>query len=143
MERMIIFCMLFFCSSMALTAAPHRTAKYRQIYKTITRLEDIVKNQDVELLHTPENLVDGCLSTAVTCFQKGILKLEPKNSEVNSRFNKKIRVLKSFTYRDGGKQCEPACESYEKKSPKEFLKSFAKLINKVIRVDSSWGLFDI
>ncbi|KFO91502.1 Interleukin-21, partial [Buceros rhinoceros silvestris] len=132
MERMIIFCMLFFCSSMALTAAPLRTAKYRQIHKTITRLEDIVKDQDVELLHTPENFVDGCLSAVVTCFQKGIPKLQPKNSEVNPRFNQKIKVLRSFTYSDGGK-CEPACESYQKKTPKEFLQSFGKLINKVIR----------
>jgi len=40
-------------------------------------------------------------------------------------------------------QCESSCESYEKKKPKEFLKSFAKLIKKVIRVDSSWLLFNI
>lgn len=29
-------------------------------------------------------------------------------------------------------QCESTCESYEKKSPKEFLKSFSKLMKKVI-----------
>lgn len=40
-------------------------------------------------------------------------------------------------------QCESSCESYEKKTPKEFLKSFAKLIKQVTRVDSSWVLFDI
>lgn len=45
MERMIIFCMLFFCSSMALTAAPHKIAKYKQLLKTIDRLERIVKDK--------------------------------------------------------------------------------------------------
>ncbi|KFW62965.1 Interleukin-21, partial [Pygoscelis adeliae] len=130
MERMIIFCMLFLCSSMALTAAPHKIAKYKQLFKTIERLETTVKDKDVELLHTPENPADGCLLTAVTCFQKGTLKLQPKNSQVNSTFTQTIKVLKRFTISNPGK-CESSCESYEKKTPKEFLKSFAKLIKQV------------
>ncbi|NXF30111.1 IL21 protein, partial [Nyctibius bracteatus] len=133
MERMIIFCMLFFCSSMALTAAPHKIAKYKQILKTIKLLEPTVKDKDVELLHTPENLVDGCLFTAATCFQNGILKLQPANSQVNSTFTQTIKALKRFTLSNTGKQCESSCESYEKKTPKEFLKSFEKLIQQVIR----------
>ncbi|XP_075006324.1 interleukin-21 [Calonectris borealis] len=133
MERMIIFCMLFFCSSTALTAAPHKIAKYKQLFKTIKLLETTVKDKDVELLHTPENPVDGCLFTAVTCFQKGTLKLQPENSQVNSTFTQTIKVLKRFTFSNSGKQCESSCESYEKKTPKEFLKSFAKLIKQVIR----------
>lgn len=40
-------------------------------------------------------------------------------------------------------QCESTCESYEKKTPKEFLKSFANLMQMVSTVDSSWVLFDI
>ncbi|KFP28622.1 Interleukin-21, partial [Colius striatus] len=131
MQRMIIFYVLFFCSSVVLTAAPHKIAKYKQLIKTIKLLEHTVKDKDVELLHTPENPVDGCLSTAVTCFQKGILKLEPKTSQVNSTFNQTIKVLRMFTISDSGK-CDSSCESYEKKSPREFLKSFAKLIKKVI-----------
>ncbi|NWI68747.1 IL21 protein, partial [Todus mexicanus] len=132
MERMLIFYMLFFCSSVALTAAPHKIAKYKQLLKTIKLLEPTVKDKDVELLHTPENPVDGCLLTAVTCFQKGLLKLQPENSKVNATFTQTVRVLKRFTLSHHG-ECEPSCESYEKKSPKEFLKSFEKLIKKVIR----------
>ncbi|NXC16559.1 IL21 protein, partial [Corythaeola cristata] len=94
MERMVIFCMLFFCSSTALTAAPHKIATYKQLFKTITRLETTVKDKDVELLHTPENPVDECLFTAVTCFQKGVLKLQPENSQKNSTFIQTVRVLK-------------------------------------------------
>ncbi|KFP61798.1 Interleukin-21, partial [Cariama cristata] len=131
MERMIIFCMIFFCSSMALTAAPHKITKYKQLLKTINLLEITVKDKDVELLHTPENPVDECLSTAATCFQKGILKLQPENSQVNSTVTQAIKVLRRFTLSHPGK-CESSCESYEKKNPKEFLKSFAKLIQKVI-----------
>ncbi|OPJ75810.1 interleukin-21 [Patagioenas fasciata monilis] len=131
MERMIIFCMLFFCSSTAPTAAPHKIAKYKQLLKTIHRLEPIVKDKDVELLHTPENPVDECLFTAVTCFQKGTLKLQPENSQVNSTFTQTIKALKRFNY--SGKQCESSCESYEKKTPREFLKSFAKLIQKLCK----------
>ncbi|NWX45211.1 IL21 protein, partial [Steatornis caripensis] len=133
MERTIIFCMLFFCSSMALTAAPHKIAKYKQLLKTIQLLENTVKDKDVELLHTPENPVDECLFTAVTCFQKGTLKLQPENSQANSTFTQTVKVLRIFTFGNRGKQCESSCESYEKKSPKEFLRSFAKLIQQVIR----------
>ncbi|XP_057261233.1 interleukin-21 [Pezoporus wallicus] len=143
MERMIILCILFLSSSMALTAAPYKTAKYKQLLKTIKLLETSVKDKDAELLHTPENPVDGCLFTAVTCFQKGTLKLQPENSQVNSTFIQTIKVLKRFSFSDPGKPCESSCESYEKKKPKEFLTSFAKLIKKVIRVESSWVLFDI
>ncbi|XP_052666500.1 interleukin-21 [Harpia harpyja] len=138
MERMIIFCMLFFCSSMAQTAAPYKIAKYKQLLKTIDLLETAVKDKDVELLHTPENPADGCLFTAVTCFQKGILKLQPENSQVNSTFTQTVKVLKRFTLINPRK-CESSCESYEKKTPKEFLKSLAKLIKKVIRNTTAEG----
>ncbi|XP_013807069.1 interleukin-21 [Apteryx mantelli] len=133
MERMIIFCMLFFCSSMVLTAAPQKAVKYKQLVKTIEHLETVVKDEDAELLHTPENPVDGCLFTAVTCFQNGTLKLQPKNSQVNSTFIKTVKILRRTILRDSGKQCESSCESYEKKAPKDFLKGFAKLMKKVIR----------
>ncbi|NXG64306.1 IL21 protein, partial [Hemiprocne comata] len=133
MGRMILFCMLFFCSSMALSTARHKLAKYKQLLKTIEQLETTVKDKGVELLHTPENPVDGCLFTAVTCFQKGVLKLQPKNSQENSTFTQTIEVLKRFTFNNLGKHCESSCESYKKKNPKEFLKSFAQLIQQVIR----------
>ncbi|NXE19286.1 IL21 protein, partial [Ardeotis kori] len=131
MERMIIFCMLFFCSSTVLSVAPQRIVKYKQLQKTINRLEATVKDKDVELLHTPENPMDECLFTAVTCFQKGMLKLQPENSQGNATFIQTISVLKKFTFSDPGKKCDSSCESYEKKTPKEFLKSFAKLMKKV------------
>ncbi|NXE36333.1 IL21 protein, partial [Ptilorrhoa leucosticta] len=128
MKRMIIFCMLFFSSSMVLTAASPRTVKYKQILKTITQLKTMVKDKDVELLHTPENPVEGCLYTAVTCFKKGIQKLQPVSSQENTMLNKAIRVVNKFTYGDPGKQCESTCESYKKKTPKEFLMGFANLM---------------
>ncbi|OXB84785.1 UNVERIFIED_CONTAM: hypothetical protein H355_015907, partial [Colinus virginianus] len=94
MEKMIFFCMLFFCSSMVLTAASPRAMKYRQLAKTIDQLKGVVKDEDVELLHTPDNPQDGCLFTAVTCFQNGTLKLQPKNSQVNATFTKTIKILR-------------------------------------------------
>lgn len=33
----------------------------------------------------------------MTCFQKGILKLQPENSQVNSTFTQTVKVLKRFT----------------------------------------------
>ncbi|NXN09618.1 IL21 protein, partial [Indicator maculatus] len=131
-RRMIIFCMLFFYFSVAQTTAPHKRTKYQQLLKTIKNLQTTVKDKDVELLHTPENPVDGCLSTAVTCFQQGILKLQPESSQVNFTFTQTVKVLQRFTISNSGKQCDSSCESYGKKSPREFLKSFAKLIQKVI-----------
>ncbi|NWV53986.1 IL21 protein, partial [Daphoenositta chrysoptera] len=127
MKRMIIFCMLFFCSSMVLTAAPRRTVIYKQILKTIDQLETMVKNKGAELLHTPESPEEGCLYTAVTCFKNGTQKLQPVSSQDNTKFNKAIRLVNRFTFRDPG-ECESTCESYEKKTPKEFLKSFADLM---------------
>ncbi|KFP86972.1 Interleukin-21, partial [Apaloderma vittatum] len=131
MKRMIIFCMLLLCSSMALTAASHKKTKYKQLFKTIKLLETSVKDTDAELLHTPGNPAEECLFTAVTCFQTGILKLQPKNSSVNSTFTQAVKVLRNFSLHNSGKQCESSCESYEKKSPTEFLKSFTKLITQV------------
>ncbi|NXR84328.1 IL21 protein, partial [Pycnonotus jocosus] len=128
MKRMIIFCMFFFCSTMVLTATSPRTLKYRQIHQKIEQLETMVKDKDAELLHTPENPVEGCLYTAVTCFKKGIQKLQPVSSHEKAKFNKTIRIVNKLTYRDPEKQCESTCESYEKKTPKEFLKGFANLI---------------
>ncbi|XP_019145636.1 interleukin-21 isoform X2 [Corvus cornix cornix] len=133
MKRMIIFCMLFFCSSMVLTAASPRTAKYKQILKTIEQLETMVKDKDAEFLHTPENTVEGCLYTAVTCFKKGIQKLKPVSSQENTKFKKAIRLMNKFTYGDPGEQCESTCESYEKKTPKEFLRGFANLMQMLFK----------
>ncbi|NWR05834.1 IL21 protein, partial [Paradoxornis webbianus] len=128
MKKMVIFCMFFFCSTMVLTAASPRTVKYKQIHQKILQLETMVKDKDAELLHTPENLVEGCLYTAVTCFKKGIQKLQPVSSQDNAKFTKAIRIVNKFTYRDPGKRCESTCDSYEKKTPKEFLKGFANLM---------------
>ncbi|XP_069710947.1 interleukin-21 [Phaenicophaeus curvirostris] len=132
MAWMTIFYMLFFCSSTALTAAPHIAAKYHQLLKSISELEIRVKDKGVELLHTPENPADECLFTAVTCFQNGTLKLQPNNNQEKTTFTKAIRHLKRLIVSDSGK-CESSCESYEKKTPKKFLKSFAKLIQKLFK----------
>ncbi|NXL14233.1 IL21 protein, partial [Setophaga kirtlandii] len=132
MKRMIIFCMLFFCSTMMLTAASHRKLKYKQIQQKIGDLKRMVKDKDAELLHTPENLVGGCLSTAVTCFKKGVQKLQAARSQDTGAFQKAIRIVNKLTYRDSGEHCESyemkTCESYKKKSPKEFLTGFENLM---------------
>ncbi|NXG48821.1 IL21 protein, partial [Psilopogon haemacephalus] len=141
--RMILFCVLFFCFSVAQTTAPYKRTKYLQILKTIRTLQTTVKDKDVELLHTPENPVDGCLFMDVTCFQQGILKLQPKSSRVNATFIQTVELLKKFTISNTEKQCDSSCESHKKKSPKEFLKSFEKLIQKVIKGDNPWVLSDI
>ncbi|RMC13494.1 hypothetical protein DUI87_08568 [Hirundo rustica rustica] len=101
---------------MVLTAASPRTVKYRQIHQKIKQLETMVKDKD------------GCLYTAVTCFKKGIQKLQPVSSQENAKFTKAIRIVNKLTYRDPGEHCESTCDSYEKKTPKEFLKSFANLM---------------
>ncbi|NXK38332.1 IL21 protein, partial [Piprites chloris] len=130
MERTIMFCLLFFCCSTVLAAASHRALKYRQILRTIEKLELTVKDTDAELLHTPENPVEGCVDTALSCFKNGTLQLQPLNSQVNPTFTIAMKVFRKYTVRGPGK-CESSCESYKKKTPKEFLKSFAKLIQKV------------
>ncbi|OWK58623.1 hypothetical protein RLOC_00015174 [Lonchura striata] len=121
MKRMIIFCMLFFCSTMVLTASSPRTLKYKQIQKKIRDLESMVKDKE------------GCLSTAVTCFKKGIQKLQPASSQENEAFAKAIRIVSKFTYKDPREHCEFTCEYYEKKTPKEFLKGFENLMKMLFK----------
>uniref|UniRef100_A0A8C3KQ18 Uncharacterized protein n=1 Tax=Calidris pygmaea TaxID=425635 RepID=A0A8C3KQ18_9CHAR len=116
MERMIIFCMLFLCSSMALTAAPYRIVKYKQLLKTIRQLEPTVKDK------VRKNAATFVLKLFLPFL--GILKLQPANSQVNSTFSQTTKPVSQL-------HCESSCESYEKKNPKEFLKSFEKLIKKV------------
>ncbi|NWH99955.1 IL21 protein, partial [Tichodroma muraria] len=128
MKRMIIFCMLFFCSTTVLTAASPRTVKYKQIHKKIEQLKTMVKDKDAELLHTPENPMEGCLYTAVTCFKKGVQTLKPASSQENAEFTKAIRIFRSAMILLIFQQCDSTCESYEKKTPKEFLKGFANLM---------------
>ncbi|NXA31027.1 IL21 protein, partial [Eudromia elegans] len=142
MDRMIIFCMLLFSSSMVLTAT-HQKLKYRQIIKTIELLEAAVKNEDSELLHTPENPEDGCLFTAVTCFQNETWKLQPKPSQEKSAFFQKVKILRKPLLRGSNTPCRSSCQSYEKKGPKDFLTGFAKLMKQVIRDHSSWLFFDM
>ncbi|XP_027514682.1 interleukin-21 [Corapipo altera] len=169
MERTIIFCMFFFFSSTVLAAASHRAVKYKQILLVIEKLEHAVKDKDVEWLHTPENPVEGCMDTALSCFKNGTLQLQPLNSQVNTTFTKAIRVFRKYTIRSPGKvgfphsaqngdhcslfsiadttckgrivesklQCESSCESYKKKPPKEFLTSFAKLIQKLMFINTT------
>ncbi|NXB52672.1 IL21 protein, partial [Leucopsar rothschildi] len=128
MKKMIIFCMLFFCSTMVLTEASPKTAKYRQILKKIEQIESMVKEKDAELLHTPENPVEGCLNTTVSCFQKGMKKLQPASSQDNAKFTKAIRIVSRFSGKDTQEHCESRCESYKKETPKNFLKGFANLV---------------
>uniref|UniRef100_A0A8C5TQW5 Interleukin n=1 Tax=Malurus cyaneus samueli TaxID=2593467 RepID=A0A8C5TQW5_9PASS len=141
MKRMIICCMLFFYFIVVLTASSPKAVKYKQMQRTIRDLETIVKDKDAELLHTPENPVEGCLYTAVTCFKKEIEKLQPVSNQENTMFTKAIRRAFPVIPINCMHHCESTCESYEKKTPKEFLKSFANLMQMVSRVDSSWVLF--
>lgn len=39
----------------------------------------------------------------MTCFQKGTLKLQPENSQVNSTFIQTTKILKRFSFSDPGK----------------------------------------
>ncbi|NXA76766.1 IL21 protein, partial [Thryothorus ludovicianus] len=128
MKRMIIFCILFFCSTMVLTTVSPRKLKYKQILKKIEGLKTMVKDEDAKLLHTPENPVEGCLHKAVTCFKTGTQKLKPVSSQVNAEFIQAIRIVSRLTYKGSGQQCNSTCESYEKKTPKDFLNGFANLM---------------
>lgn len=45
MKRMIIFCMLFFCSTMVLTETSPRRAMYKQVLRKIEDLQSMVKEK--------------------------------------------------------------------------------------------------
>ncbi|KAF4788107.1 hypothetical protein TURU_163856 [Turdus rufiventris] len=100
---------------------------YKQVLRKIEDLQSMVKEKDVELLYTPENPEEACRNRSVICFKKGLQKLQPASIQDTAKFTKAIKTLNRLTVKDFGK-CNSTCDSYEKKTPKNFLKGFENLI---------------
>uniref|UniRef100_A0A8C3IJL1 Interleukin-21 n=1 Tax=Chrysemys picta bellii TaxID=8478 RepID=A0A8C3IJL1_CHRPI len=132
MERMIIFCLFFFCSSMLLSAAAPTKLRYKELVKTVIELKKIVKVKDVEHPNTK------CLSSAFNCFQNASLHLEPANSQSSRNFEVMITRLRRPIIIDTitDMNCSP-CESYAKEAPRQFLDSFLSLLQEVINIHFS------
>ncbi|KAM7167940.1 interleukin-21 isoform 2-T2 [Macrochelys suwanniensis] len=133
MERMIIFCLFFFCSSMLLSAAAPTKLRYKELVKTVNELKKIVKVKDVELLKTSEDFESKCLSSAFNCFQNASLHLEPASSQSSRNFEVMITRLRRPIITDTitDMNCSP-CESYAKEAPRQFLDSFLSLLQERI-----------
>uniref|UniRef100_A0A7M4E9R3 Interleukin-21 n=1 Tax=Crocodylus porosus TaxID=8502 RepID=A0A7M4E9R3_CROPO len=123
MERMITFCLFFICSSMLLSAAP--PSNESRVYKVLIKIIQNLKPKDSGFLHTPKDITDECLPTALACFQNEILQLQPSRLE-----GKTCLVITNFLF--VFKTCTSPCDSYEKEAPKDFLEGFTTLLRQVI-----------
>uniref|UniRef100_A0A8C3S2Z6 Interleukin-21 n=1 Tax=Chelydra serpentina TaxID=8475 RepID=A0A8C3S2Z6_CHESE len=130
MERMIIFCLFFFCSSMLLSAAAPTKLRYKELVKTVNELKKIVKKTNFISIK--------CLSSAFNCFQNASLHLEPANSQSSRNFEVMITRLRRPIITDTitDMNCS-ACESYAKEAPRQFLDSFLSLLQEVINIQCS------
>ncbi|XP_075785960.1 interleukin-21-like [Pelodiscus sinensis] len=134
MERMITFCLIFFCSSMLLSAAAPTGLRYRELVKTVTLLKQSVKVKEVEPLPISEDTVSKCLSSPINCFQKASLHLQPANKQSQHNFQYMIKKLQRPINNDTttDMNCSP-CYSYAKEAPTKFLNSFISLLQEQIK----------
>ncbi|XP_044537040.1 interleukin-21 [Gracilinanus agilis] len=136
MERRVIYWLVLLFSGMVASkpSSPCRLqSRISQLVETVEQLKSCVNDTDPALVPTPENNEEHCEESAFKCFQEAQLK--PSNhQEKKMRFDTLIKQLRRrLPWREANKtkpKCRP-CDSFEGKSPQEFLISLRSFLQKL------------
>ncbi|XP_006881189.1 PREDICTED: interleukin-21 [Elephantulus edwardii] len=143
MQR-IVFCLIVIFSG----AAAHKSSSQEQdrfmirmrlLLDIVDQLKNYMNYLAPDFFAAPQDIKDHCELSAFSCFQKAELKI------INAGDNEKMIQTRIHQLRrklpptkEGKKQKHkpelecPACDSYEKKPPKEFLERLKSLLQRII-----------